>query len=95
MTYKQNASCLGRGSGEGWGREITECHMEAFEGDRFVHFLNCGNGYIYGLIKLHSMNIYGSLYVNHTPVKLLRININLHLLHNLFQTEWEIPHSLF
>ena len=41
------------------------------------------------------MNMYGSLYVNHTSVKLLRININLHLLHNLFQIEWEIPHSLF
>ena len=69
--------------------------METFESARFVHSLNCGNGCVYDLIKLHSMNMYRSLYVNHTSVKLLRININLHLLHNLFQIEWEIPHSLF
>jgi len=69
--------------------------METFESARFVHSLNCGNGCVYDLIKLHSMNMYGSLYVNHTSVKLLRININLLLLHNLFQIEWEVPHSLF
>lgn len=94
VTYKQNTSCLGGRSGEGWGREITKCHVETFENDQFVHSLNCGNGCIYDLIKLHSMNMYGSLYVNLTSVKHLRININLHLLHNLFQIECEIPHSL-
>lgn len=72
----------------GDGREVIEVGIkkgqeEISQGDGYVHYLDSWNGLV-GVcicqnIKLHSLNMSSSLYVNYTLIKLLKIKENTSL----------------
>lgn len=58
--------------------ELQRGIKETWGGNRFVHYLDCGDDFRYmhthmSKFKLYSMNTYSLLYENYTSIKLLYI----------------------